>query len=323
MTRTTLGLLAADALIWLVSAIPVGLAGWVFGAWNGVAVTLATWTVSAAVAFLRPVERWLARVLFGAREPTAEERARLEHRLVGVLPVQATSSAGQYAERAHAEIDALLTAGRRPIVVGGTGLYLRAALAVLDLRPPVDPEVRRRWNHELGRRGAPALHAVLAERDPKGAARVAPTDSQRIVRALELLDAGEDVPAQGAGSQLWTTQTRHPTLLAGVTMERAALYARIDERVEAMLAAGAREEVERAAAADASAGARQALGFEELLKGDVERMKRRTRQYAKRQLTWMRKLPGVMLVDATGSAPDALAARLQEELRRRDERGPA
>jgi tRNA dimethylallyltransferase len=125
---------------------------------------------------------------------SAAERARLEHRLVGFLPVSETFSAGAFARRAHAEIDGLLAAGRRPIVVGGTGLYLRAALAELDLRPPPAPGARERWNTELAARGAAGLHAVLAERDPEAAANVAPSDAQRIVRTLELLDAGAPPP---------------------------------------------------------------------------------------------------------------------------------
>ena len=101
---------------------------------------------------------------------------------------------------------------------------------------------------------------------------------------------------------------RHPTLLVGLTMEREALYARIDARVERMLAAGAREEVRRAHAAGASETARKALGFEELLAGDVEAMKRRTRNYAKRQLTWMRKLAGVRMIDCP-TRPSGVAPR--------------
>src|SRR3954469_23517284 len=191
-------------------------------------------------------------ILTGAA--TDAERARLEHRLVGFLPVTQTFSAGAFARPAHAEIDELLAGARRPIVVGGTGLYLRAALADLDLRPPPPPGARERWNAELAARGAPGLHAVLAERDPAAAAAVAPSDAQRIVRTLELLDAGAPPPpAAGAPSRLWTQDTRHPTLLAGLTLEREALYARIDARVEAMVAAGAAEEVRAAAAAGASA----------------------------------------------------------------------
>ena len=212
-------------------------------------------------------------------------------------------------ELAHAEIDGLLAAGRRPIVVGGTGLYLRAALTELDLRPPPPEGARERWTAELEREGAPALHALLARRAPWAAEGIDPNDRQRIVRALELLELGELEPPEGP-SQLWSEELRHPTLLAGLTMEREALYARIDARVEAMLAAGVAEEVRRAHAAGASETARKALGFEELLGGDVEAMKRRTRNYAKRQLTWMRKLAGVRVIDVTGRDPDAVAREI-------------
>jgi tRNA dimethylallyltransferase len=242
--------------------------------------------------------------LTGVASPA--ERATLEHRLVSFLPVDASFSAGQYAELAHAEIDGLLAEGRRPIVVGGTGLYLRAALSELDLRPPPPEGVRERWTAELERHGAPALHARLAQSAPWAAEEIDPNDRQRVVRALELFDLGELEPPEGP-SQLWTADTRQPTLLAGLVMEREALYARIDARVEAMLAAGVREEAQRAHAAGASGTARKALGFDELLGGDIEGMKRRTRNYARRQLTWMRKLGGVRPIDVTERSPEDVA----------------
>jgi tRNA dimethylallyltransferase len=173
------------------------------------------------------------------------ERAALEHRLVSFLPLDATFSAGQYAQLAHAQLDDLLAAGRRPIVVGGTGLYLRAALTELSLRPPPPEGVRERWMAELERDGAPALHARLSERAPWAAVGIDPNDRQRVVRALELADLGELEPPEGP-SQLWSEELRHPTLLVGLTMEREALYAAIDARVEAMLEAGVSEEVRRA-----------------------------------------------------------------------------
>jgi len=246
---------------------------------------------------------------------SAAEQARLEHRLVSFLPLDATFSAGQYAQLAHAQIDELLAAGRRPIVVGGTGLYLRAALGELNLRPPPPEGVRERWTAELERVGSPALHRQLRERAAWAADALDPNDRQRIVRALELLDLGE-LPDPGTGeppeatSQLWSAELRRPTLLVGLTMARQALYAAIDARVEAMLSAGAREEVQRAHASGASETARKALGFDELLAGDVEAMKRHTRNYAKRQLTWMRKLAGVRVIDATGREPLALAREI-------------
>jgi len=248
-------------------------------------------------------------ILTGVATPA--ERARLEHRLVSFVPVDARFSVAEHARLAHAEIDALLAEGRTPIVVGGTGLYLRAALAELDLRPAAPDEVRAAWMEALRRDGAPALHAELRRRAPWAASTVDPGDAHRIVRLLELSDLGElEPPDAGRANQLWTEHTRHPTRLIGVTMAREALYARIDARVDAMLAAGAVGEVRAARAAGASATARQALGFDELLAGDVDAMKRRTRNYAKRQLTWMRKLAGVELVDLTDTTPDAAAARL-------------
>jgi tRNA dimethylallyltransferase len=240
---------------------------------------------------------------------TAAEQARLEHRLVSFVPVDARFSAGEYAALAHAEIDGLLAEGATPIVVGGTGLYLRAALAELDLRPPPPEGVRERWEAELAARGPEALHAELTRRAPWAAEAVEPRDRSRIVRSLELLDLGELEPPQGP-NRLWTSDTRHPTRLVGLVMDREALYERIDRRVDAMLAAGAVEEVRRAHAAGASETARKALGFEELLAGDVDAMKRRTRNYARRQLTWMRKLPDVELVDVTGRQPAELAAMI-------------
>jgi tRNA dimethylallyltransferase len=241
--------------------------------------------------------------------PTPSERAALEHRLVSFLPLDATFSAGQYAALAHAEIDALLAAARRPIVVGGTGLYLRAALVELDMRPPPPEGARERWTAELQAYGAAALHATLARRAAWAAEGIEPHDAHRVVRALELLDAGELEPPEGP-SQLWSEELRRPTLLIGLTMQREALYARIDARVQEMLLAGAREQVLLAHAAGASETARKALGFEELLAGDVEQMRRRTRNYARRQQTWMRKLAGVLVIDVTGREPSSVAEQI-------------
>jgi tRNA dimethylallyltransferase len=187
-------------------------------------------------------------VLTGA--VTAAERARLEHRLVGFVPVTQPFSVGDYMRLAHAEIDVALGAGQRPIVVGGTGLYLRAAVAELSL---------------------------------------------------------ERVPPGTEDSELWSPETRHPTTIFGLDMERARLYERIDARTEAIVANGAEEEVRRAEALGPSRTARKALGFDELLAGDVERMKKRSRNYARRQLTWMRKVPGLRWIDRSGLSDSEVA----------------
>jgi len=173
---------------------------------------------------------------------TTEEQSRLEHKLVGFVPVTERFNVGDYMPLAHAEIDAALEAGRRPIVVGGTGLYLRAALAQLSL-----------------------------------------------VKA----------PPESKDSELWSPETRHPTTIFGLEMEREQLYARIDARTEAIFAGGARDEVIAAEARGPSRTARVALGFDEVLRGDLERMQQRSRNYARRQLTWMRKIPNLHRVDRT------------------------
>ena len=248
-------------------------------------------------------------ILTGA--PTEEEQAWLEHRLVGFLPVRAAFSVGEYMPLAHREVDRALAAGRRPIVVGGTGLYLRAALTDLSLRPPPEPGVRERLEAEASTRGVRSLHEELTNRDPQAARRIEPSDRSRVVRALELLEAAEHpaaTPARPERSELWAGDVRRPTLLAGLVREREDLYRRIEARVEAMVAAGAPAEAR--AAIDASVTARQALGFEELGRGDVEALKRSTRRLAKRQLTWMRKLANVLAIDLTSTSPEQAAAEI-------------
>jgi tRNA dimethylallyltransferase len=242
--------------------------------------------------------------------PSADVMERLDHRLVSFLPVSEGFSAGEFAALAHAEIDRAIAEGRLPIVVGGTGLYLRAALSDLGLRPPPAAGLRKRIEARLRDSGPEELHAELSRRAPRAAVSIAPQDRTRVARALELLEMGEEPPPTGEESTLWTAETRHPTLLCGLVMDRDELYARIDARVDQMLAAGAAEEVRRADAAGASRTARQALGFAELLEGDAEAMKRRTRNYAKRQLTWMRRLEDVHVIDAGGRSPDELAVEI-------------
>jgi tRNA dimethylallyltransferase len=190
-------------------------------------------------------------VLTGAA--TAEEQEKLEHRLLGFVPVTQPFSVGDYMRLAHAEVDAALQAGRRPIVVGGTGLYLRAAVAELSL---------------------------------------------------------VKVPAESEDSELWSAETRHPTAIFGLDMDRELLYERIGARVEAIVAAGAAEEARRAEALGPSRTARKALGFDELLGGDVETMKKRSRNYAKRQLTWMRKIPNLHAIDRTDRTDTAVAEEI-------------
>jgi tRNA dimethylallyltransferase len=238
------------------------------------------------------------------------ERARLEHRLLGIADVTDEFSAGRFADLARGEIDSLLEGARRPIVVGGTGLYMRAALSEMELHPPVRVEIRDEVEREIAERGPGALHAEL---DPELAEGVHPNDGKRIARLTELERAGLHPPPTGVGD-LWTARLRHPTLLLGIVIDRDELARRIDARVDEMVAAGAADEARRADVAGASRTVRAAIGFEELLDGDVEAMKRAQRAYARRQLTWLRKMPGVRLVDRTGRSDEDVSAEIVSAL---------
>jgi tRNA dimethylallyltransferase len=253
--------------------------------------------------------------LSGAASP--DERSRLEHRLLSFVPAAEEFSAGRYAEAAHAEIDDLLAAGRRPIVVGGTGLYLRAALADLDLRPPVPKEIREEVEREISERGPMFMHGEL---DPDLASTVDPNDRKRIARLTELARAGIEA-ARGAEG-MWTADLRHPTLLVGLTMDRERLAERIDARVDEMVDAGAADETRAADEAGASRTARAALGFEQLVADidatpspeSIEAIKSAHRTYARRQLTWMRRMEGVTLIDRADRDDGDVAAEITNRL---------
>ncbi|HEX5245748.1 MAG TPA: tRNA (adenosine(37)-N6)-dimethylallyltransferase MiaA [Gaiellaceae bacterium] len=221
-------------------------------------------------------------------------------RMVGIWPLEREASVGEYAPLAHAAVDEILASGRTPIVVGGTGLYLRAALAELALPPAPAPGARERWERFYDEQGPAAAHARLEERDPAAAAAVHPNDRRRVVRALELAEAGASL-APGE-DRLWAGETRHPTLVVGLDVPKDVLEQRIEERTRAMFDAGVQEEVNRALAGTVSVTARQALGLEEVatLARDeaIAALIVRTRRYAAYQRKWMRRIPGIAIVGA-------------------------
>jgi len=236
---------------------------------------------------------------------SADQRQRAEHRLLGVIPVQEEFSVAQYAVLVHTEIDLALSRGATPIVVGGTGLYMQAALTDMPLRPPVSPEAEAELAHRLEREGALALHGELAEASPSAADRIKPQDHRRLVRALALLKDGHSVDDRPGG--IWTTQYRHPSRLFGLQRGRDDLYERINSRVDLIAATGGAEEVTAALASGASRTAQMALGFKELQSGDLEAMKVNTRRYAKRQMTWLKRLDGAEVIDCTDQSAERLA----------------
>jgi tRNA dimethylallyltransferase len=242
-------------------------------------------------------------------------------KLVGIWDLDHESSVGEYAELAHAAIDEAILEGLTPVVVGGTGLYLRAALVELGLPPAPSRTERERWERAYDQLGPEAAHEALAEWDPDAAALVHPNDRRRVVRALELAETGASLaPREG---RLWSQDTRHPTLLIGLDVPMDVLERRIEDRTQAMVERGAEDEARRALAGPISSTARTIHGLQELAElpsGEAfDVLVRRTRRYAAYQRKWMRRIPGLVSLPADrppGEVADAIleVARARQRL---------
>ncbi|MDX6407777.1 MAG: tRNA dimethylallyltransferase [Gaiellaceae bacterium] len=232
--------------------------------------------------------------------PLLTAQPERETRLVGIWSLSHEGSVAEYARLAHAAIDELLADGRLPVVSGGTGLYLRAALADLQLPPAPSPGQRARWEQLYERLGPEAAYGVLAERDPGAAAEVHPNDKRRVVRALELTELGSTL--RPAADRLWTSETRRETVVFGLELPRETLIQRIERRARAMFEAGVVEEARTALARPISSTAVRALGLREVAELPYEQALEalivRTRRYAAYQRKWMRRIPGLVSVDA-------------------------
>jgi len=231
--------------------------------------------------------------------PSPEDEARAPHRLYGVLSASEVCSAGRWRDMALVEIESAHSTGKLPIVCGGTGLYLKALTAGLSPMPDLPEEIRERMRARLATEGPEILHRELSARDPAMAERLEPADGQRVVRALEVLEATgqtltewQAVPASGPPKGMYFA-----TIL--LTPPREELYARCDRRLEAMLDEGALDEVRRLRAMGLAADlpATRALGVKEIseylaenkaLDQALAEAQQATRNYAKRQLTWFR-----------------------------------
>ena len=239
----------------------------------------------------------------------ADLRAVVPHHLLDVVWPDERFDAARFAQQATLAIDAVRQRGRLPLVVGGTGLYLRALTDGLAEIPGADPELRQRFAAQAEGEGRASLHRRLAEVDPRSAAQLHPNDQVRIVRALEVYEL------TGRPLSVWQQEhgfrrRRYRLLKIGLTIERSELYRRIDRRAAAMFAAGLVEETAALLAAGYSPElpALQTLGYREsvrLLQGcctreqALEELQQATRRYAKRQLTWFRADQELIWVDST------------------------
>ena len=238
----------------------------------------------------------------GTAKPSAAERAEVPHHLIDCADPTESFDAARYCALADEAIAGIVARGRQPIVVGGTGMYLRMLIRGICEAPPRDLEFRAEMEGEIAEGGLARLHARLAQIDPSSAAKIKPSDPTRIVRALEILHL-TGIPASELRSQHAFQQDRYDARWIGIDLPRAELYARIDARVERMMAAGWLEE---ARALRERYGDQvqpfTAVGYKELashLRGEmkldeaVKRVQQNTRHLAKRQMTWFRAEPGV------------------------------
>jgi tRNA dimethylallyltransferase len=243
--------------------------------------------------------------------PILTNRSERPTALVGAWPLSHDGSLAEYQELAHRAVDDALTAGKTPVVVGGTGLYLRAALSNLELPPPPAPGARERWDARYEELGPEGAHAELAAVDAAAAAAVHPNDRRRVVRALELAEAGASLSPER--DRLWSEDTRHPTLIVGLDVPREELDRRIAARTQRMLERGVVAEVQEALAGEVSATARTIHGLREF--ADLPPLEAaaaydaRVRRYAAYQRKWMRRIPGIRMVDAT-RATNTVAAEI-------------
>jgi tRNA dimethylallyltransferase len=227
-------------------------------------------------------------------------------RLVGIWPLDRQGTVGEYQQLAHEAIDEIVAAGRTAIVVGGSGLWFQAALTDVELPLDVPDAARARWERLYERFGPRVAHGLLERRDPRAAARVHPNDRKRVVRALELWQAGGTLVPERP--RLWTAALRLPTLVVGLDVPRDELTRRIGARVEAMFELGVEEEARAAGNVTP-----QVLGLDAVRTLPREQataeLVRSTQRLAAYQRKWMRRIPGVVMIDANrpvGEVADAI-----------------
>jgi tRNA dimethylallyltransferase len=229
-------------------------------------------------------------------------------RLVGMWPLSHEGSVAEYAQLAHQEVDALLATGATPVLAGGTGLYLRAALVDLELPPAPSRDLRAHWERLYDRLGPVRAHAVLTGRDPEAAAHLHANDRRRVVRALELTELGSSLRPRA--DRLWTDEVRHPTTIFGLEVPRDVLSERIAQRARRIFEEGVVEEARAALGGDISSTAVHALGLREVAELPPDEalaaLVTRTRRYAAYQRKWMRRIPGLVSVNAD-RPPDEIA----------------
>jgi len=256
-------------------------------------------------------------------QPSREMLAAVPHHMIAVAPLSEEYSAGRFAHEAQEALKQVSARGCLPIVAGGTGLYNRALLGGMALAGEPSPAAREKWERFILEHGESAAAARLEQIDPDAAAVIDVRNPRRLVRALAAAESsGPSMAAER--DRLWTASSSPYRVISfGLELPRDQLYARIDARVDEMLAGGAIEEVRRALEGGVSRTASQAIGFAEIgqyLPGGISidearaAIRQKSRRYAKRQLTWMRKMPDIVRIDLAEEAFPAALDRIIDTL---------
>ena len=255
-------------------------------------------------------------------QPTGEMLAEVPHHLVAAVDPAEEYSAAEFARRSEKLISEIGERGKLPLIVGGTGLYMRALLGGFSFAGSGGRLMKQKWDEHVRQVGVEAAFRELKEEDPDAAAAIDRDNPRRLARALESAEIAATAAGESAAAErhrLWSAESPYRVFSYGLTAPREELYRQIDVRVGRMFAEGAIEEVRNLRLGNVSVTAAQAIGFHELcdyldglitLDEATAAIRQKSRRYAKRQLTWMRKMPDIVRIDVAGRASDAVAAAI-------------
>ena len=242
----------------------------------------------------------------GSAKPTAEEQAAARHHLVDAIDPGKPFSVAEYCRMARECIEDIFRRDKLPVISGGTGLYVNSLIYDMDFSaPPADRELRERYQKIAEEKGAEYLHSLLENLDPEAAARIHPNNIKKVIRALEAAESGEKIPSF---ENSFRKTSSYDCILIGLQRNREELYSRINRRVDIMMEAGLEDEIRRLMEMGLSSGdiSMKGIGYKELIDAKnglypveeaVELIKRNSRRYAKRQMTWFRRYPDIRWFD--------------------------
>ncbi len=260
----------------------------------------------------------------GTAKPSVEERGSIPHYLLDVIPPTQTYSAHQWRQDALEAVDDIFSAGRFPIVVGGTGFYIKSLIEGLSEENLMDKEARKKLERVKEKKGIAHLYKRLCSKDPKSAKRIHENDEKRIIRALEICETTGTSRTDFISKKISLSQLGYASKVIGIQLDRDALYQKINARVDQMVLNGLIPEVKSLGKKKLSSTARKSIYFKEIqsflkkensLENSLEELKKNSRHYAKRQLTWFRHQSKVSWIDANNKTLGQMYSQMQLKLK--------